>query len=130
MQDRFRRTRQALGFELGPQAFGAGFTPFHLPISLRRTKCRELALTRAFSGEGHKRGLPLVVLSFCRITRTFTNGAARGFRRSLIGKPVYPREAARQGCGEFLAAVAGSCLDEHLAPCRSGTKFLMNRYVR
>jgi hypothetical protein len=46
-------------------------------------------------------------------------------------KPVYPREAARQGCGAFLLkSVDGSCLDEHLAPCRSGTKFLMNRYVR
>src|SRR5205814_91793 len=50
-----------------------------------------------FSGKGHGRGLPLVVLSFA-LPRTPSRKACR------VGyfKPVYPRESARQRCGEFL----------------------------
>lgn len=75
--------------------------------------------------------LPLVVSNFCPITKSFTKGAASSFRRSVLIGPICASEAAWQGCGGFsFKSVDGSSLDEHLAPCRSGTKFLNNRYVR
>jgi hypothetical protein len=96
-------------------------------LSLNAQNSASLFLIRTFSGKRHNRGLPLVVLSFCLVTTTFANGAASSFCRTLIVKPVYSREAARQGCGEFvLKAMACLCLDDRLAPCRSSTKFLEN----
>jgi hypothetical protein len=37
---------------------------------------RNLFLTRAFSDKGRRRGLPLVVLSFCTSTKTFAKGVS------------------------------------------------------
>jgi hypothetical protein len=37
---------------------------------------RNLFLTRAFSDKGRRRGLPLVVLSFCASTKTFAKGVS------------------------------------------------------
>jgi hypothetical protein len=82
-------------------------------LSSNAQNAANLFLSRAFSDKRHKRSLPFVVLSFCPITKTFANGTARNFRRSLIVN--------------LLKAETASCLDDRLAPCRPGPKFLKNR---